>query len=378
MDLIGGGAKDYSSFFKFLGDEKPIGSPFQINFPLSSPPQFLPLDKVPRNCADSDLSSRCTCIDCPSICPSLPDVPLPNAGPSCHVGTLSCLSFILIVTYSLAVLGLLVGYIIARTIRNRREKTYERVALSAETASPRIHTRGLVGVGSLAQYIDEDSLGTQSEPRHLGRGASLLDPIETVQPRQYRLNNILRRSFYRLGLFTSSSPWLTFGFVFLLIGLLNIGWKKFEVETDPVRLWVSPSSQSKIQKEYFDEKFGPFYRTEQIFVTSMGGPTETLNASTRAITIGNKTPVLSWDHLKYWMDVEADIRALESPSGYKLSDVCFKPAGPRGACVVQSVAAWFNNDLDDYDEGTWGEHLRNHLVSTACPTSSNHSPHIMC
>ena len=358
MDLIGGGAKNYSSFFKFLGDEKAIGSPFQINFPLSSPPQFPPLDKVVRNCADNDLSSRCTCIDCPSICPLLPDVPLPNSGFSCHIGTLSCLSFILIVTYSLAVLGLLVGYVIACTIRNRREKTYERVALSAETASPRIHTRGLVGVGSLARYIDEDSLGTQSEPRHLGRGASLLDPVETVQPRQYRLNTILRRGFYRLGLFTSSSPWLTFGSVFLLIGLLNIGWKKFEVETDPVRLWVSPSSESKIQKEYFDQTFGPFYRTEQIFITSVEGRNEAVNASTQAIRASNKTPVLSWDHLKYWMDVEADIRALKSPSGYKLSDVCFKPTGPRGACVVQSVAAWFGNDLDDYDESTWAEHLQ--------------------
>ena len=231
------------------------------------------------------------------------------------------------------------------------------MALSTETASPRTHTRGLVGVGSLAQYLDEDSLGTQSEPRHLGRGTSLLDPIETVQPRQYRLNNILRRGFYRLGLFASSSPWLTFGAVFLLIGLMNIGWDKFEVETDPVRLWVSPSSESKLQKEYFDEKFGPFYRTEQIFVTSMGRHTEALNASTQAVAVGNKTPVLSWDHLKYWMDVEADIRVLESPSGYKLSDVCFKP-DPQGACVVQSVAAWFGNDLDDYDEGTWAEHLQ--------------------
>ena len=357
MDLIGGGAKNYSSFFKFLGDEKAIGSPFQIDFPLSSPPQFTPLHKATRNCADNDLSSRCTCIDCPSICPILPDVPPPYSGPSCHVGTLSCLSFILIVTYSLAVLGLLVGYVIARTIRNRRERTYERVALSAETASPRIHTRGLVGVGSLAQYMDEDSLGTQSEPHHLGRGASLLDPIETVQPRQYRLNNVLRRGFYRLGLFTSSSPWLTFSSIFLFVGLLNIGWKKFEVETNPVRLWVSPSSESKIQKEYFDEKFGPFYRSEQIFVTSVGGHTA-LNASTQAITVGSKTPVLSWDHLKYWMDVEADIRALESPSGYKLSDVCFKPAGLKGACVVQSVAAWFGNDLDDYDESNWAEHLQ--------------------
>ncbi|GMG56246.1 unnamed protein product [Ambrosiozyma monospora] len=34
MDFIGGGAKNYSQFLKFLGDEKPMlgGSPFQINF----------------------------------------------------------------------------------------------------------------------------------------------------------------------------------------------------------------------------------------------------------------------------------------------------------------------------------------------------------
>jgi hypothetical protein len=47
--------------------------------------------------------------------------------------------------------------------------------------------------------------------------------------------------------------------------------------------------------------------------------------------------------------VEADIRALESPSGYKL--FCSKPVGPRVAYIIQSVAAWFGNDLDDYDEG---------------------------
>ncbi|KIM45836.1 hypothetical protein M413DRAFT_65031 [Hebeloma cylindrosporum] len=346
MDLIGGGAKDYSSFLKFLGDEKDLGSPFQINFPLKSPADIPPLDKVARNCADNELSSRCTCIDCPDICPAIPPVLPPNEGPACHVGGLSCLSFILIITYSLAILGFLVGYIVQVTIRKRREKTYERVALSADAASPRIHTRGLIGAASLAQNPDEDSLNNQSESRHLGRGASLLDPIETLQPRQYPLNNFLRRNFYKLGLFTASSPWLTFTITFLLIGLLNMGWKKFEVETDPVRLWVAPSSESKQQKEFFDEKFGPFYRTEQIFITSVAG------------SVDARAPVLSWDHLKYLSEVEADIRALRSRNGHTLRDVCFKPAGPRGACVVQSVTAWFGDDIDDYDEDTWAPHLQ--------------------
>lgn len=359
MDFIGGGAKNYSSFLQYMGDVKDLGSPFQINYPLTAPPEFTPLDPVPRNCADNELASRCTCVDCPSICKALPDVSPPNAEPTCHVGLISCLSFILILAYSLATTGFLVGYLVEKTIRRRREKRYERMALSVETASlsPRSHTRGLVGAGSLAPYTDgDDSLAAQAESRHLGRGASLLDPIETVQPRHYRLNTFLRHSFYRLGLFAASSPWLTFASVFFVVGLINIGWKRFEIETDPVRLWVAPSSESKQQKDFFDQNFGPFYRPQQIFITSSPNPPP-LDASFDNTSSLNPTtstpPVLSWDHLQYWFKVESDIRALRSPNGYSLSDVCFKPAGPEGACVVQSLAAWFGNDLSDYDETTW-------------------------
>jgi len=216
-----------------------------------------------------------------------------------------------------------------------------------------------VGAGSLAQYRDgEDLLGAQSESRHLSRGASLLDPIDTVQPRHYHLNTVLRGAFYRLGLFAASSPWLTFSIMFIAMGLLNIGWNNFEIETDPVRLWVAPNSESRQQKEFFDQNFGPFYRTEQIFLTSAPTLSSTNNSVSDSPTVREREPVLSWDHLKYWFNVEAEIRALRSyPNEYRLSDICFKPAGLRGACVVQSVAAWFDNDLDDYDEDTWAEHL---------------------
>ncbi|EMD40818.1 hypothetical protein CERSUDRAFT_131117 [Gelatoporia subvermispora B] len=356
MDFIGGGAKDHRGFFKFMGDVKDMGSPFQINFPSQSPPGMNPFDATPRNCSDNDLASRCTCVDCPDICRALPEIPPPNAPPTCHVGMVSCLTFVLILVYSLAAASFSLGYILQLSIRKRREKSYERVALSADAASetlvsPRSHSRGLIGASSLAQNIDgEDSTATQSESRHLGRGASLLDPIETVQPRQYALNTMLRRAFYRLGLLTASYPWMTFATVFTVVGLLNLGWQKFEVETDPVRLWVAPDSESKLQKEFFDEHFGPFYRPQQIFITSV--------PSTDSVETGSRPPVLSWDKLKYWAAVEEDIRSLQSiPNGYTLDDVCFKPAGPDGFCVVQSVLAWFGNDLEQYDEDTWASHL---------------------
>ncbi|KAI0053035.1 multidrug efflux transporter AcrB transmembrane domain-containing protein [Auriscalpium vulgare] len=366
MELIGGGATNYTSFLKYMGDEKDLGSPFQINFPPSPPPSMSAYDSRARDCADNDLLSRCTCIDCPQVCLKLPEIPPPGDLNTCHVGALSCLSFVLIISYGLCVLAFAFGYSLQNYIRKWREKKYDRVDLSTDGASdtplsPRSHARGLVGASSLAHYIDGEQPSANSiDARPVGRGVTLLDPIDSVQPRQYRLNAVLRRTFYRIGLFAANSPWFTFAVVFAVMGILNIGWKNFGIETDPVRLWVAPDSESKIQKDFFDENFGPFYRPQQIFVTSASERefkslrSATLNVSAEA----RRAPVLSWDHLKYWFSVESDIRSLtSSPHGYRLDDVCFKPAGPEGACVFQSITAWFGNDIDNTSPGTWAQRV---------------------
>ncbi|KAJ3926999.1 MAG: hypothetical protein NXY57DRAFT_668229 [Lentinula lateritia] len=326
MDFIGGGAKNYHDFFEFLGEEKDLGSPFQINFPSTSTPSFTPLSPSPRNCSDNDLASRCTCIDCPSICPVLPD--LPDVGSACHVGLLSCLSFTLILTYSIAVVGFILGFHIQGTIRKRRERRYERLALSGETpTSP----RALVGAASLDDHNAD-----------LARG--LIDPVETVQPKQYKLNTLLRKFFYKLGFNTATYPMLTCAVVFTFIGLINIGWTKFDIETDPVRLWVAPNSETRVQKDFFDEHFGPFYRPQQIFITS---------------TDQENHPVLSFEHLQYVSALEKHIRhkLVSLPNNLTLDDVCFSPAGPGSPCVVQSVMGWFGGSLDGYDENTYKDRI---------------------
>ena len=355
MDLIGEGAKDSSSFLKSMGQEKPLGSPFQINFPSSVPVGMVALDNPARNCADSDLSSRCACVDCPYICPTLPNVPAP--GDSCHIGALSCLSFVLILAYSLCLVAFMTGFSLQTIIRRKEERKYNRLSLAPETnsetpLSPRSHSRELVGASSLARYLDgEQSSPSTSGPRNAGRGVTLLDPLDSVQPRQYRLNVKLRRMFYKLGLLTASYPSATFSIMFIFLFFLNIGWKDFGVETDPVRLWVAPDSESKIQKDFFDQNFGPFYRPQQIFVTSA------TNGDHTSISQKGK-PVLSWDHLKFLFSVETDIRNLRSsPNSYSLSDVCFKPAGPQGACVFQSITAWFEDDIDDTSPDSWAERV---------------------
>ncbi|KAI5125056.1 hypothetical protein M0805_007479 [Coniferiporia weirii] len=364
MTFIGGGAKDSSSFLKFLGDEKDIGSPFQIDFSYDSPQEFKAYDPSPRKCSDNDLQSRCTCMDCSDVCQALPPVIPPGSGSSCHVGKISCFSFILTNLYGIVVIGCFLAYAFRVAIRTRRDRNFERATLPGEDPSdnplsPRSQARSLLGASSLSHGGEYSTEIQSGDSRNLGRGASLLDPIETLQPRQYRLNTYLRRFFYRTGLLCATYPWLTFAVVFSAVGLLNIGWRKFEIETDPVRLWVAPNSEGKIQKEFFDEHFGPFYRPQQIFITSTPtSSTQEIGDSDEPFGVLDEglAPVLSYKHLKWWFAAEGNIRSLLSPSGYSLSDICFKPSGPGTPCVVQSITAWFDYDLDGYEE-YWEDRL---------------------
>lgn len=247
MDLIGGGAKNSLAFLKYMGTQRPgLGSPFQINFPdpnKAIPPdnedEISPVDPNPLSCADrSMISAGCTCVDCPSICPTLPYLP-PPAPPHqsrCHIGAMSCTSFVLILVYGLGVLALLLTYSFSLTLR-ARQRRYERLALLA----------GEVG-GGLEEDIDGEGAvlsPTSSQPRQgmsdgfgrargrdrdredvgsgdrdsypnsgrsgsshfgMGRGASLLDPIDALQPRQSKINVALRTFFYKLGLFCAMRP----------------------------------------------------------------------------------------------------------------------------------------------------------------------------
>jgi len=38
------------------------------------------------------------------------------------------------------------------------------------------------------------------------------------------------------------------------------------VTVNPIEIWAAPKSRSRIEKDYFDNRFQPFYRTEQIYI----------------------------------------------------------------------------------------------------------------
>ncbi len=317
MDFIGGGAKDYHAFLKFLGDEKFLGSPFQINYPAEgnyTEPNMETLPMKPKACNDEDEAFRCACVDCPAVCPKMEEVGLKK---ECHVGLLPCLSFAAIVTYSLFIfltVTAVVGHIAwAKHIKKRQQR--------------------------MQLLHDNSASDDEEEEDMMSDGAYYTHPH-----RQYPLNNLIVSAFTKLGYFAASFPGITICCSILVVGLMSAGWSKFAIERSPERLWVSPASAAAEEKQFFDDNFGPFYRAEQVFLVNDTHP-------------DGPGPVLSYDTLKWWFDVEDSVSKLTGPKyGKTLDDLCFKPTGK--ACAVQSLTGYWGGDVDLLDKN-WADYLRN-------------------
>lgn len=141
----------------------------------------------------------------------------------------------------------------------------------------------------------------------------------------------------------------------IFIASLGYGLRFLHVTTNPVELWASPHSRSRVEREYFDTHFGPFYRIEQIIITTKNLPQIRHNTSDGVIIFG---PVFNDTFLKKVLDLQSAIMAID---GEGLKDICFSPlsspveGGEEGEeadinnCVVQSPWGYFQNDLDIFE-----------------------------
>jgi Niemann-Pick C1 protein len=204
------------------------------------------------------------------------------------------------------------------------------------------------------------------------------------QPRLHPFSNKLSSFFYSLGYYVSSHPYLVIAIALSICAILNLGWSNFEIETDPVKLWVAESSEAYRGKQIFDDAFGETWRTQQVFVWSNSD--NILNSSSRPVSKSytspskdNLTTVLSYPVLLWWEKVEEEIRALKSsPNNYTWGDVCFNPTASASSrittkslsslpatddtsCVIQSFLNYFVDE--PISENRWKDRL-NECVTT--------------
>lgn len=326
MDLIGGGATNYSQFLKFLGDEKPLlgGSPFQINFKYHVPDDehSLKLSGGSMKLCD-DPQFRCACSDCPSSCPTLP--PAHDFNKVCKIGIFPCFSFTIFILW--IIIFLAIGGYHVQLARSRRSD-YQRLNNVLNGDLPQDS-----GIDEEEEFI----ISSFVSPRKVDDSKLLAFLVSAREATLLAIEDF----FGKLGLACASYPGITIGTSLVIVALCCTGLTHLQWETNPVNLWVSQDDPALKNLQYFESNFGEWFRVEQLIISNKN----------------ESQPVLSWDTIQWWFEKELELQLLEGPSGEKLDldSFCFKPLGET--CAIESFAQYFQGDIRYLSENNWAKEV---------------------
>lgn len=344
-------------WFTFMGDaEGNPFVPFQMTYVVSDTPveEFVPLDPeiTPCSKALSPDIPACSCVDCEASCPVPPPEP-PKTEPFVIFGINGYVSVMAIVFVVGTVLFLGTLYMCS-----------EQFVCSGHHGSLAILTRGegvdpvgqrLAGLNQsrIALGADEEDSPLRSKrssvvsaeganvPRQIDSSASFLERLGAETDRK------LEEFFRWWGTYCAAKPWLVLFLGLCVVVGLGHGIKYMNVTTDPVELWASPTSRSRVEREYFDSHFEPFYRTEQVIIGAVGLPNIIHNTSDGPIQFG---PVFHKEFLLEVKKLQEQIEFLGKTEGKGLDKICFAPLRSQfytetnvNDCVVQSIWGYFTN-----------------------------------
>ncbi|KAL1131976.1 hypothetical protein AAG570_011587, partial [Ranatra chinensis] len=146
----------------------------------------------------------------------------------------------------------------------------------------------------------------------------------------------------------AAHPTLVLAIASWCVAILCYGVQFLVITTDPVQIWASPTSQSRIEKDYYESRFEPFYRSEQIFIKAVGLPRIQHNTSSGVIEFG---PAFHEDFLLTVLKLQQEIEQIPG-----LVDICFAPlstspiAQEISQCTVQSIWGYFQNNITVFNK----------------------------
>ncbi|KNE62121.1 hypothetical protein AMAG_07367 [Allomyces macrogynus ATCC 38327] len=351
MDFVGGGAKTPQEFLDFMGAPKPEvgGSPFPIKFPVQSTLDFRPHNPPSVPCNSTDTALRCSCMDCAAVCPILPAIREPD--PPHMVGTWH-LWAVLGLALELLVLTAWLGTFVTRWVRRawkQRQARNRRVRIGDsedDLEAPAFLRDDLMEAPLLSPSMD-------SFPQSPIRDG----PFVAADDTNSLPTDPISQLFLALGHVCSHRPKTTILAMLLLVAACSTGWIfNLKLVTRPEDLWVPPDSVAAASKAFYDREFGPFYRTQQVILSTTDPDP---NAS-----------IVSEETLRQLFALQKAIKHERAPNGLSLNDFCFRPLpepeGPDG-CVVQSVTGYWQDDLATFEKSDWREHLASCLGNPTMP-----------
>lgn len=219
----------------FMGTPQPSSpAPFTLNFTIVSYSSGgdLPTNMSARNvtlleCSDPLNGVKCSCSDCPAVCPAAPPIPKDKGSVK--------ISFIPIGIF-VGVIGFVIYNIVFVIV------VMVSISLTAVRSNKKLSSN----------RISQRSFFLTS----IGR----------------KFENWISLQFSLWGYIAAEYWFMVIPVAIVLVAGCCAGLHFFEVTTDPVELWSAPNSRARKEKNYFDENFGPFYRPAQIIITAPNTP----------------------------------------------------------------------------------------------------------
>ncbi|XP_015905178.1 NPC intracellular cholesterol transporter 1 [Parasteatoda tepidariorum] len=289
-------------WLEYMGGHDP--SPYQINFKFVETDKvivgnqtFYPMNEtiIPCSMPAKAGGVACSCVDCPCD----PEPPPGPDGPGTKILGLDLMQAIMLLVYIL-VAATIIGYFLYRRIKSKSE---------------------------------EDELliiDVKLDPKRVSRcnrwGAQLDEWLKDI--------------FTRWALMCASYPYTVLLICIAFLIICGSGLIFFTIRTNPVELWSAPTSQAREQKDYFDNHFGPFYRTEQVIIRRKSGEP----------VIGNNltfSSVFDREFLHKILDLQDNITnlvAVVNNATVHFEDICYDPVNKQ-KCMIQSVVNWFQNNM---------------------------------
>ena len=364
INLMCGSAKVCTApdWLEFLGDpgEDYNEAPFlmQYTFTDKAPKASMtPFNTTLTKC-DAEGSLQCSCSDCPSpkVCPALPSQDTPSHFFDYMIYGIAGASFLL----TILCFGITMTMALLQQFKRKDYSPVQREGIHDDEDINSSST------GSLNDDVHSEGVAQEVDPLCCG-----LDYIygkvgyPLVQVGAW-MEFVIKALFYRWGIAATKGSFIVLPAAILVFGGLSVGIMRFELTTDPVQLWSAPNSQARLEKNYFDEHFGPFYRTEQVIIRpkgNVGGYSMTNNGDTKGTDFG---PIFQRDILMEVYQLQNDLAHLtarrDNGTNVTLSDICFKPLSPdNNNCTIQSVLNYFQNnftklnysEVNDFDTPTY-------------------------
>ncbi|XP_068081512.1 NPC intracellular cholesterol transporter 1 homolog 1b isoform X2 [Anabrus simplex] len=328
MDMMCGiyGSQDctYERWFAYMGDRNTPFVPFQINYLTESENASI----IPRNISTLPCDEAypgeyvCSCVDCPRSCPVYQDSGDDGA------------EFLIFGLDGVAVLAVIAFVVLA--------------TLSA---------------GSIVFFTRLRSAPT-SESQEEGPKSCFFAPVPE------KIRELLQKFFTRWGIYFASHPSEVLAVASWICLVLIYGSQDLIITTEPVEIWASPNSQSRLEKDYFDSRFSPFYRTEQIFFKAVGIENVKHNIDNAMVEFG---PVFNYTFLYEVLKLQEQISQLENGTDHDLSKICFAPLVNSLSeitlynCTIQSFGGWFKNSLSELQEDNYLDIINKCLMNSYDP-----------